>query len=176
MRRWLIHERHLNMLTAQAREAVIVTITQRQATTAFGNARVTHCLKQDPTRLYKDVTSSLPDATSSLKRCTREWLFREKALLACWSAQGRWSPTTQTGGSAAWCVQSTRHGKNHHRCSAIPLAQKSSKECAQLVEFTRQQKSGAEGCNRSAPKQKAEYALHLLPTYTHAVISGSWMQ
>ncbi len=30
--------------------------------------------------------------------------------------------------------------------------------------------------HRSAPKQKAEYALHLLPTYTHAVISGSWMQ
>ncbi len=39
-----------------------------------------------------------------------------------------------------------------------------------------QQKSGAERCNRSAPKRKTEYALHLLPTYTHAVISGSWMQ
>ncbi len=30
--------------------------------------------------------------------------------------------------------------------------------------------------HRSAPKRKAEYALHLLPIYTHAVISGSWMQ
>ncbi len=39
-----------------------------------------------------------------------------------------------------------------------------------------QQKSGAEQCNRSAPKRKAEYALHLLPTYAHAVIRGSWMQ
>ncbi len=28
----------------------------------------------------------------------------------------------------------------------------------------------------SAPQWKPEYALHLLPTYTHAVISGSWMQ
>ncbi len=30
--------------------------------------------------------------------------------------------------------------------------------------------------HRSAPERKAEYALHLLPIYTHAVISGSWMQ
>ncbi len=45
----------------------IVTITQCQATTASRNARVTRCLKQDPTRLYKDATSSLPDATSPLK-------------------------------------------------------------------------------------------------------------
>ncbi len=105
MRRWLIQERHLSVLTAQAREAAIVNITQRQATTAFRNAQVTRCLKQDPTRLYKDVRSSLPDATSSLKRRTPECYFREKALLACWSAQGRWSPATQTGVSAAWCVQ-----------------------------------------------------------------------
>ncbi len=28
----------------------------------------------------------------------------------------------------------------------------------------------------SAPQRKPEYALHLLPTYTHSVISGSWMQ
>ncbi len=28
----------------------------------------------------------------------------------------------------------------------------------------------------SAPQRKPEYALHLLPTYTHAVINGSWMQ
>ncbi len=75
-------------ITAQAHEAAIVTITQRQATTASRNARVTRCLKQDPTRLYKDVASSLPDATSSLKRCTRECSFREQAFLACWSAQG----------------------------------------------------------------------------------------
>ncbi len=67
----------------------------------------------------------------------RECSFREKTLLACWSAQGRWSSATQTEGSAAWCVQSTRHGKNHHRCSAIPPARESSEECAQLVEFTR---------------------------------------
>ncbi len=176
MRRWLIHERHLSVLTAQAREPAIVTITQRQATTASRNARVTCCLKQDPTRLYKDETSSLPDATSSLERRTRECEFREKTIFACWSTQGRWTPATQTGGSAAWCVQSTRYGKNHHRCSAIPPARESSEERAQLVEFTRQQKSGAERCNRSAPKRKAEYALHLLPTYTHAVISSSWMQ
>ncbi len=111
--------------------------TQRQATTASRNARVTRCLKQNPTRLYKDATSSLPDATSSLKRRTRECSFREKTLLACWSKQGRWSFATQTGGSAAWCVQSTRHGKNHHRCSAVPPARESSEERAQLVEFTR---------------------------------------
>ncbi len=65
MRRWLIHERHLSVLTAQAREATIVTITQRQAMTASRNSRMTRCLKQDPTHLYKDATSSLPDATSS---------------------------------------------------------------------------------------------------------------
>ncbi len=112
-------------------------ITQRQATTASRNAWVTRCLKQDPTRLYKDATSSLPDATSSLERRTRECSFREKTLLACWSAQGRWSSATQTGGSAAWCVQSTQHGKNHHRCSAVPPARESSEERAQLVEFTR---------------------------------------
>ncbi len=106
------------VLTAQAREAAIMTITQHQATTASRNAWVTRCLKQDPTRLYKHVKSSWPDAMSSLKR--RECSFREKYILACWSAQGRWSPATQTGGSAAWCVQSTRHGKNHHRCSAVP--------------------------------------------------------
>ncbi len=110
--------------------------TQRQATTASRNARVTRCLKQDPTRLYKDATSSLPDATSSLKRRTRECSFREKTILACWSKQGRWSFATQTGGSAAWCVQSTRHGKNHHRCSAVPPARESSEERAKLVEFT----------------------------------------
>ncbi len=46
-------------------------------------------------------------------------LLGEKTILACWSAQGRWSSATQTGGSAAWCVQSTRHGKNHHRCRAV---------------------------------------------------------
>ncbi len=122
MRRWLIHKRHLSMLTVQAHEAAIVTINQRQATTASRNARVTRCLKQDPTRLYKDGTSSLPDATSSLKRRTCECSFREKTILACWSAQGRWSSAAQTGGSAAWCVQSTRHGKNHRRCSAVPPA------------------------------------------------------
>ncbi len=130
MRGWLIHERLLSVLTAQAREAAIVTITQRQATTAPRNARVTRCLKQNPTRLYKD-------ATSSLKRRTRECFFREKALLACWSTHGRWSSATQTGGSAAWCVQSTRHGKNHHHCSALPPARQSSEDHAQLVEFTR---------------------------------------
>ncbi len=119
MRRWLIHERHLSVLTAQAREAAIVTITQHQATTASRNARVTRCLKQDPTRLYKDATSSLPDATSSLKRRTRECSFREKTILGCWSTQGRWSSATHTGGSAAWCVQSTRHEKNHHHCRAV---------------------------------------------------------
>ncbi len=36
-----------------------------------------------------------------------------------------------------------------------------------------QQKLGAERCNRSAPKRKAEYALHLLPTYTHAGVVNS---
>ncbi len=118
--------------------------------------------------------SSLPNATLSLKR--RECSFREKYILACWSAQGRWSPATQTDGSAAWCVQSTRHGKNHHHCSAIPPARESSEERAQLVEFTPEQKSGAERWNRSTPKWKDEYAMHLLPTYTHAMISGSWMQ
>ncbi len=106
-----------------------------------------YCLKQDPTRLYKDVASSLPDATSSLKRCTRECSFREQAFLACWSAQGWWSSATQTGGNAARCVQSTRHGKNYHCCRAVPPARESSEERAQLVEFTRQQKSGAEWCN-----------------------------
>ncbi len=60
--------------------------------------------------------------------------------------------------------------------SSRPPARDSSEERAQLVEFTHQQKSGAERCNRSALKRKAEYALHLLPTYAHAVISGSWMQ
>ncbi len=94
-------------------------------------------------------------------------LLGKQTILACWSAQGRWSPTTQTGGSVAWCVQSTRHGKNHHRCSAIPPARESSEERAQLVEFTHQQKSGAERCNRSAPKRKSEYMLYPLPTYTH---------
>ncbi len=44
MRRCLIHERHLSMLTAQAREAVIVNITRHQVTTASRNARVTRCL------------------------------------------------------------------------------------------------------------------------------------
>ncbi len=68
------------MLTTQAREAAIVTITRRQATTASRNAQVTGCLKQDPTHLYKDVTSSLPDATSSLKVRTRECSFREKTI------------------------------------------------------------------------------------------------
>ncbi len=43
---------------------------QCQVMTASSNAWVTRCLKQDPIRLYKDVTSSLPDATSSLKRRT----------------------------------------------------------------------------------------------------------
>ncbi len=28
----------------------------------------------------------------------------------------------------------------------------------------------------SAPQRKPEYVLHLLPSYTHTVISGSWMQ
>ncbi len=174
MRRWLIHERHLSVLTAQAREAAIVNITHRQETAASRNARVTCYLKQDPTCLYKDITSSLPDATSSLKRRTRKCSFREKAILACWSAQGRWSSATQTGGSTAWCMQSTRHGKNHHHCSAVPPAWESSKERAQLVEFTRQQKSGAEWCNSPAPMRKAEYVMQLLPTY--AVISSRCMQ
>ncbi len=44
MRRCLIHERHLSMLTAQAREAAIVTITRHQVTAASRNARVTRCL------------------------------------------------------------------------------------------------------------------------------------
>ncbi len=171
--RWLIHKRHFSMLTAQAREAAILTLTQRQATTASRKAWVIRYLKKGPTRLYKDATSSLPDATSSLKRRTCECSFREKAILVGWNALGRWSPATQTEGSAAWCVQSTRHRKNHHRCSAVPPAWDSSEERAQLVEFTRQQKSEAEWCNRSTPKRKAEYAMHLLPTYTHAGISGS---
>ncbi len=105
-----------------------------------GNDRIlkrTSCLKQEPTRLYKDAPSSLPDATLSLKRRTRECSFRDKTILACWSTQGRWSSATQTGGSAAWCVQSTRHGKNHHCCSAIPPARESSEERAKFIEFTR---------------------------------------
>ncbi len=102
-----------------------------------GGYGVTRCLKQDPTRLYKDTTSSLPDPTSSLKRRTRKCSFRGKTILACWSAQGRWSSATKIGGSAAWCVQSTRHGKNHHCCSAVPPARESSENRAQLVEFTR---------------------------------------
>ncbi len=62
-----------------------------------------------PTRLYKDATSSLPDTTSSLKRRTRKCSFREKTLLACWSAQGRWSSATQTGCLHLMCaVPSTR--------------------------------------------------------------------
>ncbi len=40
---------------------------QCQATTASWNARVTCCLKQEPTRLYKDAPSSLPDATLSFR-------------------------------------------------------------------------------------------------------------
>ncbi len=71
------------LLTAQAREAAIVILTQRQAMTTSRNARVTRCLKQDPTRLYKDAKSNLPDATSSLKRRTCECSFREKTILAC---------------------------------------------------------------------------------------------
>ncbi len=129
MRRWLLHESHLSVLTAKAREAAIVTNPQRQATTASRNTWVRRCLKQDPTHL--------PDATSSLKRRTRKCSFREKTILACRSALGRWSSATQTGGSAAWCVQSTRHGKNHHWCSAVPPARESSEEHAQLVESTR---------------------------------------
>ncbi len=38
----------------------------------------------------------------------------------------------------------------YHQHESLP-------ERAQLVEFTRQQRSGAERCNRSAPKRKAEY-------------------
>ncbi len=81
MRRCLIHERHLSMLTAQAREAAIVTITR-----APGNDRIQKRTGDtlsvaNPTRLYKDVTSSLQDATSSLKRRTRECSFYGKKAL-----------------------------------------------------------------------------------------------
>ncbi len=44
VRRCLIHGRHLSMLTAQAREAAIMTITRHQVTTASRNARVTRFL------------------------------------------------------------------------------------------------------------------------------------
>ncbi len=152
MRRWLINERHLSVLTAQARGAAIVTIIQRQATTASRNSRVTRCLKQDTTLLYKDIKSSLPDATSSLKRRTRECSFREKAFLASWSAQGRWSSATQTGGSAAWCVQSTRHVNNHHRCSAIPAAY----FCLLLLTLW----SAAAGWNNHMPMCIDSFSLH----------------
>ncbi len=164
--------------------------TQRQATTASRNAWVTHCLKQDSTRLYKDATSSLPDATSSLKRRTRECSFREKTFLACWSKQGRWSFATQTGSSAAWCVQSTRHGKNHHRCSAVPPARESSwRACSTrwIHSFSRSQEqndvttrlrseklnmrctcclfmltlwSAAAGCNNRMPMCIGSFSLH----------------
>ncbi len=121
-----------------AREAAIVTITQRQATTASRNARVTRCLKQDPTRLYKDATSSLPDATSSLKRRTRECSFREKTILACWSTQGRWSSATQTGGSAAW--RTTTTVVPYHQHGSFP------KSVLNSLNSLVQQKSGAERC------------------------------
>ncbi len=164
------------MLTAQAREATIVTSTQCQATTASRNARVTRCLKQDPTRLYKDATSSLPDATSSLKRRTCECSFREKALLVCWSTQRRWSSATQTGVVQPDVYSPLDTGRT--TTTVVPYHQHESllKSVLKSLNSLVQQKSGAEQYNRSAPNRKAEYALHLLPTYTHAVNSGSWMQ
>ncbi len=57
-------------------------------------------------------------------------------------------------GNAARCVLSTRHRKNYHRCRAVPPARESSEERAQLVEFTRQQKSGAERCNARIRSEK----------------------
>ncbi len=56
MRTWLIHKRHLSVLDAQAHEAVIVTITQRQVTTASRNAQLIRFSIASPHRLYKDVT------------------------------------------------------------------------------------------------------------------------
>ncbi len=48
-------------------------------------------------------------------------------------------------------------------CLRTALCLSLSEERAQLVELIRQQKSGAELCNLSAPKRKTEYAMHLLP-------------
>ncbi len=45
---------------------------------------------------------------TTTSRNTRVDALSEFVLLVCWS--GRWR-LAQTGGSAAWCVQSTRHGR-----------------------------------------------------------------
>ncbi len=176
MRRWLIHERHLSVLPPRHVRQRSWPFTQRQATTASRNARVTRCLKQDPTRLYKDATSSLPDATSSLKRRTHECSFREKTILACWSKQGRWSFATQQGVVQPDVCSPLDMGRT--TTAVVPYHQHESlpKSVLNSLNSLVQQKSGAERCNRSAPKRKAECALHLLPIYAHAVISGSWMQ
>ncbi len=79
------------------------------------------------------VKSSLPDATSSLKRCTRECSFREKALSVCWSAQGRWPPATQTGVVQPYVCNPLDMG-NHHRWSVIPPTRRALKEHAELVQ------------------------------------------
>ncbi len=66
------------------------------------------------------VVWSLPDATSSLERRTRECSFREKNSFSVLKRTGEMVIcNTNSSGSAVWCVQSTRHGKNHHRCRAI---------------------------------------------------------
>ncbi len=57
---------------------------------------------------------------------------------------------------------------DHHRWIAV--RQHQSFEALSEVSLEQNDK------HRSAPKRKAEYALHLLPIYAHAVISGSWMQ
>ncbi len=124
------------MLTAQAREAAIVTITQRQATTASRNARVTRYLKQDPTRLYKDTTSSLPDATSSLKRRTRECSFREKKLFSHAETHRGYGQLQLKQGVVppdVWSPLDT----GRTTTAVVPPARESSEERVQLIEFTR---------------------------------------
>ncbi len=123
------------MLTVQAHEAAIVTITQSQATTASRNARVTRCLKQDPTRLYKDATSSLPDATSSLKRRTCECSFREKTILHAEAHRGDGHLQHKQGVVQPDVCNPLDTGRT--TAAVVPYHQQSSEERAQLVEFTR---------------------------------------
>ncbi len=142
MRRRLIHERHLGVLTAQTRETAIVTITQRQATTTSRNARVTRCLKQDPTRLYKDAPAK---ALLGKKLFQHAEVHRGDGNLQ--QKQGVVQPDVcsplDTGRTTTAVVP-------YHQHEILP------KSVLNLLNSVVQQKSGAERCIRSAPKRKAE--------------------
>ncbi len=110
-------------------------------------------------RQYKDTLASQPTAPPVYTLAAPLRMVREKELAGQFSGSKRCRPqpvssSCTSGRELCPFVEVTEPGRNS--------------EMSIYKEKMTQ--------SRTNVQRKAEYAMHLLPTYTHAVISSSWMQ